>query len=157
MKRWLGLALAWVGAVCLLLGLAQRDAVKGMNSHPGLGWGRGAGWLGAPALASPTTALTPTARNPGRRQAGAGPLESLTLGGVLLAERQAPPLWLDTRGPPGSVQGTWVDRGLPTRPVAQRKGGVRFPQEVHAPRKGTTPEEGVLQQPLASRHLLRRP
>ncbi len=124
MKRWLCLALVWVGAVCLLLSLAQRDAVRGVNRHPGLGWGQCAGSLGEPALASPIAALTPTARNPGPRQARAGALESLTVYWVLLAEREVPPLWLDTRGPPGSAEGTLVDCGAAGQAGSPRQGGT---------------------------------
>jgi hypothetical protein len=38
----------------------------------------------------------------------------------------------------------------PSRSLAPSKGGVPFPQEVHAPGSGTMPKKRVLQQPLAS-------
>ncbi len=147
MKRWLCLALVWVG-VCLLLALGHSEAVRGADRHPRIaGWGRSVGPWGEPPSASPPAASA--TRSSGPTQARAGPFQSLVVPLGLLTEREVGPPWLGTTG-----QGRpWSTAGLQARPVAQSKGDVRFPQEVPAPAPGTTPKKGVLQQPLTSQGL----
>ena len=108
MKGWPCVALAWVGVVCLLLGLCPQDAVTGPNSHQRIACcARSVGPWGEPAQASHTAA--PTAMSPAPGEPRAGPLESLTAPLVLSTERDVSPPSFDTRGPPGSVQAALVN------------------------------------------------
>ena len=135
MKRWLGLALAGLG-VCLLLALGHPEFRRGMDHHPGMArWGRCLGPWEEPALASPAAA---PAQNPGPHQAPPGVSESLPVELMLWTERDVGPAWLDSRGPPGKVRGTWSTPGLPARPVARSKRGTspqgKLMQPDYAPR-----------------------
>ena len=107
MNRWPCVALAWVGLLCLLLGLCPQDAVASLHSHPRIACcGRTVDPLGEPAPASPTAAPAASA---GPSELRAGPLPSLAAHFVLLTERDVRPSSFDTRGPPGSVQAAWVN------------------------------------------------
>jgi hypothetical protein len=107
MKRWLWLALAGLG-VWLLLAFVHSEAERGVDSHWCVARGsRSVGPRGEPALASPTAAL---AKNCGPGQARAAVPESLAVDLALLTERGVDPPWLDSRGPPGSTPGAWVER-----------------------------------------------
>jgi hypothetical protein len=148
MKRWLGLALAGVG-VCLLLALSGSDVVRGVDSHPRIGWGRSVGPWGAPASASPTAA--PAARSSGPTQARVGSPESPAAHLVLSTERDVSPL--DSRGPPGKVQEPLVICKAAGKGDSPEQRGRTLPPGGHAPGPGTTPKRGILQQPLASPRL----
>jgi hypothetical protein len=145
MKRWLWLALAGLG-VCLLLALGHPEAGRGADSHPCLaGWARSVGPWGEPTAAPPTA--VPAARKAAPRQAHAAPSESDPL--HLLTERGIGPPWLDSRGPPGKVRGTWVDSRAAGQIGSPKEGGAyASPTRSKHPLAGATAATGVLQQPL---------
>ena len=129
MKRWLGLALAGLG-LCLLLALGHPEVRRGMDRHPCLaGWGRSISLWREPALASPTPAL---AQNRGGRRGRAAAPDGLTVDGVLGIERGVGPPWLDTRGPPGSAAGTWVQLGAAGKTGSPRQGEVCISEPMHS-------------------------
>ncbi len=117
----------WGGrGVCLLLGLGHAKAGGGVNNHPYLGcWRWSMGAWGEPALASPSAAL---ATNRGQRQARAAAPESLAVDLVLRTECGVGPPWLDSRGPPGSAPGPWVDRGVASQTGSPEKGCASSPR-----------------------------
>lgn len=153
MKRWLGRALAGLG-VCLLLALGHPEAGRGVDSRRWIacrGWSVGP-W-GEPALPSPTAA--PLARKAAPRRAHAAPSESPAVHWVLWTERDAGPPWLDSRGPPGKVPGTWDDPRAAGQIGSPRQGVCILPEGKPSSRTRHHAQERVLQQPLATQARIR--
>lgn len=140
MKRWLGWALSGLG-VCLLLALGRPEAGRGVESRPCVAaWGRSVGVWEEPSLAPPTTA--PAAWKARPRQAHTTPSESRAIHLALLTEGDVGPPWLDSRGPPGKVHGTWVDsRAADQIGSPQSEGSLCFPYNCQAPPSRQPPQE----------------
>jgi hypothetical protein len=126
MKRWLRRAFIGLG-VCLLLALGHPEAGRGVDSRR---WIAGGGWSvgrwGEPALSPPPAA--PVAWKATPRRAHVAPWESPAVHGVLWTERDAGPPWLDSRGPPGKVRGTWDDSRAAGQTGSLRQGVCILPE-----------------------------
>ena len=131
MKRWPWLALAGLGVLLLVLGSPQ--AGRSVDSHPCLAdrpWSVGA-WR-EPTPAPPTAATA--ARKPTLGQADTATSESGAAHLVLLTERDAGPMCLDSRGPPGKIHGTSVDSRAAGQTDSPKQGGAyAFPEGPSTP------------------------
>lgn len=134
MKAWRCVLLAWLGVVCVLLGLCPQDAEASLKSDPHMAaCDQSLGPLGEPA---PTWRIpqSQTARSPGIGETRAGPLASLVVPFVLLIECVVnPPSW-ESRGPPGSVPTALVHGS-----AAGQAGSRKQRERTASPRKSVRP------------------